>query len=271
MQHVLAFVEKAVQEASQLLLDEGKRPGGPRGSGMTAPVDSEIGAFLTRRLGTEYPDATIVCEEGGSQKGDGKRVFYIDPNDGTRDFLEGYRENSIAVGLIEDGQHKVSVVYAPFSTELTGPHGMLVTWAEGEPLRHNGEVVDLPPQEDHLTDRSVVLISTRVIGKALATNEQLLAPARLQACSSIATRLALVAIGKASAGGTILNPLRPWDYAAAQGLLQAAGGDLVGNEGKPIAWKGIETIEPPQTIYFGARNTALAIEVVHRMDPLLTA
>lgn len=121
MQEILKFVIEAVKEAGLLLISEANRPGGPRGSGGKAPVDEEIGALLTQRIGSQYPDATIVCEEGGSQAGAGKRAFFIDPNDGTRDFLQGYRENSIAVGMVEGGKHRVSVVYAPFATELTGP------------------------------------------------------------------------------------------------------------------------------------------------------
>lgn len=269
MQTMLDYVESIVREASQLLIDEVQRPDGPRGEGMKADVDAEIGAFLTERLGRQYPDAGIVCEEGGSKDGKGKQVFYVDPNDGTRDFLLGRRENSISVGLAENGEITLGVVYAPFATELTGPEGMMITWAKGEPIRHNGTTVEPLSSPNDIQDDSVILISTRVQGEKLDANEKLLAPATLKACPSIATRLCLAAVGKVTAAGTAMNPLNPWDFAAAQGILQAAGGDVVGNEGKPIEWSGVALKDKPQTIYFGARSVPFAAEIVKRLTPLL--
>lgn len=267
---MLTTVESFVREASKLLVEEVNRPGGPRGGGLKAPVDEEIGAFLTEKLGEAFPDIGIVCEEGGSRDGKGQQVFYVDPNDGTRDFLNGYRENSISVGLVQDGEIVLSVVYAPFSTPLTGPEGMMVTWAKGGPIRHNGQIVEPRPSPDSLQETSVVLISTRVQGEALQHNQELLHPATLKGCPSIATRLTLVALGRADAAGTALNPLSPWDFAGAQGLLRAAGGELVGNNGRPLAWEGTSLVDPPHNIYFGARSQALAQCVVERMKPILT-
>ncbi len=266
---MLTTVESIVREAGNLLVEEGSRPGGPRGGGMKAPVDEEIGAFLTQKLGAAFPDIGIVCEEGGSREGKGQQIFYVDPNDGTRDFLNGHRENSISVGLVQGGEIILSVVFAPFSTPLTGPEGMMVTWAKGGPILHNGQVVEPRPSPDTLQEDSLVLISTRVQGKALQRNQELLKPAKLKCCPSIATRLTLVALGHADAAGTAHNPLSPWDFAGAQGLLRAAGGELVGNEGRPLQWEGTELAGPPHNIYFGARSTVLAQSVVERMKPIL--
>lgn len=265
---MLEFVVESVKQASEYLRKEVERPGGPRGARYTAPVDAEIGAFLTERLGNQYPDAAIICEEGGSRPGQGHRAFLVDPNDGTRDFLLGHRENSIAVGLVADGKLQLGVVYAPFATPLTGPDGLLVTWAEGQPLCCNEQPVQSAAAETSLSEQSLVLISTQVTGKILEQNRALLAPAQIQYCPSIATRLALVAVGRATAAGTAQNPLQSWDFAAAQALLQAAGGDLVGEGGTPIRWQGIQPASPGQRIYFGARHTPLAQDVVHRLSTL---
>lgn len=270
MQKMLEIVTEAVYDASQYLHKEIQRPGGPRGSGLTAPVDAEIGAFLTERLGKQYPQTSIICEEGGHHQGkSGGGAFFVDPNDGTRDFLLGRRENSIAVAFVQDGKLRLGVVYAPFPTELTGDQGLLVTWAEGQPLCWNEQPVTLSPVETSLSGTSVVLISTQVQGQALEQNRTLLAPSQVKHCPSIATRLALVAIGQATAAGTAKNPLSPWDFAASQALLQATGGDLVGEQGIPLAWK--DTQPPPkQRIYFGARYTPLASDIVARLSPLIS-
>lgn len=267
---VLEVVLSAVRDAGELLRAEVARPGGPRGAGEKAPVDAEIGALLTARLLAVYPNDHIICEEGGGHVGTSERAFHIDPNDGTRDFLNGRRENAISVGLVASGRLVLGVVYAPVAVPLTGGKELLVSWALGQPLCYNGEPVAQPSaRPTTLTKESLVLISTRIQGERLEANRSALSPARVEHCASIATRCALVAIGLADAALTINHTLSSWDFAAGQALLQAAGGDIVGPDGQPIPWEGMTPA--PVMGYFGARQRELAANVSAQMAPLLTS
>jgi fructose-1,6-bisphosphatase/inositol monophosphatase family enzyme len=80
-------------------------------------------------------------------------------------------------------------------------------------------------------------------------------------CSSVATRFALVACGAADAAFTIRNPLEPWDFAAAQALIRAAGGELVGPSGAPLGWSGTRPERTYLEGYFVARSQGLAAKV----------
>lgn len=252
------------KEAGEMLAAEVKRPGGPRGAGMKAPIDNEIEHLFIQRLRDEFPDDAVISEETQGRQGRSGRAFIIDPHDGTRDFLEGRRETSISVALVEDGDFLLGLVYAPMATELTGPQGMLLSWARGDALRYQGEVLSRPPRPATLSESSVVFVSPRTRGEALEENKRRLSPASVQACPSIATRCALVALGRADAGFTLLNPLSDWDFAGAQALLRAVGGDIYGPDGAPIRWRDTASSPQMRAGYFAARHPDIAATVAER-------
>ena len=267
--HELELSLEAVREAAELLRAESRRPDGPRGSGMKAPVDEEIEALLCDRLSAAFPEDHIVSEESGGRKGTNNRAFHIDPHDGTRDFLQGRRETSISLALLEDGIFRMAIVYAPLSVPLLGGSEMLVSWCEGGELLHDGQPVQAPTPKRELDEDSLVLISTRVRGESLAANQRAMAPARLEACASIATRMALVAIGVADVAMTLNHRIQTWDLAGGQALVQAAGGEVVDPDQQPHSWSGRDIELSPRLGYFGARDLALAQNTASRMLPLL--
>ncbi|HIA02648.1 MAG TPA: hypothetical protein EYN66_12190 [Myxococcales bacterium] len=260
----LECVIDTVKQSGALLLAEDVRPGGVRGVGSKAPVDEEIGRLICETLHSHFPNDSLQCEEGGGYIGSSLRAFVIDPNDGTRDFLLGHRENSVSVGMVDNGELVLGVVYAPFASELTGPDGLFVCWAKGEFLLWNGVELAGVSTESTLTSDSVLLVGRSVRGEILQNNLVMVEPAQIRHCSSIATRLALAAIGQASLGLTVRNPLSAWDFAGGQVLLQGAGGDLLGPSGQPIKWAGSLCSDEYLMGYFGSRSTALAQQVVER-------
>lgn len=268
LERELELLEPMVREAGEMLLAEGSRPEGPRGAGDKAEIDVEIEDFLKEALGREFRQDAILCEEGDDREGQSGRTFVLDPHDGTSDFLKGHRETSIALGLVDRGELVLGMVYAPFSTELTGDDGTFVIWAKGHALRCNGEEVDLPPAPTELGEESKVLISRKVKGAKLEENKKYLSPAEPTACASIATRCALVAVGRADAALTVRHSLSDWDIAAGQALLQGAGGDLVGPGGVKILWPG-QRAQPNDILgYFAARDVGLATKISEAFRPI---
>jgi ADP-ribosyl-[dinitrogen reductase] hydrolase len=264
----LDVIERLSRKGGQMLKAEVARPGGPRGHGYKAPVDDEIEAMFLAELLSEFPDDTVISEETGGRAGTSGRAFVLDPHDGTRDFLMGRTQTSVSVALVEDGAFLAAVVYVPRSGDLSGPDGVMVSWARGGPLRVDGQPFVPSPSTGPLSKEHKVLISPNVRGHNLKLNHDKLAPAEVVGCPSVATRMAMVAIGRAEAAFTILNPLSDWDFAAGQALLQAVGGDIVGPDGSPVQWKGIRSHPPALNGYFGARRVALATDVAARFKDI---
>jgi fructose-1,6-bisphosphatase/inositol monophosphatase family enzyme len=258
----LEVAREVVLQAGELLLREATSPRPAHGG--HNPVDAEIGALLVERLTAAFARDGVTIEEGAENRpGTSGRAWVIDPHDGTSDFNRGRRETSISVALVDRGELVLGVVHAPVPTQLTGERGLLAAWAKGEPLSKNGAEVHAPSRKK-LELGARVLLSTRLGGANLARNERAVAPAEALLCASIATRLALVAVGDADVGLTIKNGLAAWDFAGGQALLQGAGGDLVGPDGASIPWRGTRTSGTGLPGYFGARSVALAAEVARR-------
>lgn len=263
MDRELAFITEIIQEAGALLVAESLRPDGPRGAGSKMPVDTEMERLLKGHLARAFPEDAVISEETGGASGTSGRAFVIDPHDGTSDFLKGRRETSVSIGLVDRGQMVLGAVYMPIPGPMIGPEPLLVTWARGDTLRVNQEPFTPPPAPTELTQESLVLVSANLSDRRIAENSHMVAPGRALRCSSVATRWALVALGRADAGLTIFNTLAPWDFAGAQALLQSQGGDIVDGQGRPITWQGIHP-GWQAAHFFGARTPALAAEVARR-------
>jgi len=252
------------REGAELLRAEAARADGPRGAGAKAPVDDEICALLVDGLRAAFPEDAVVSEELPPLAGTSGRAFVIDPHDGTSHFLRGSRDTSISIGLVAGGELLLGVVYAPLPSPLTGPDGLLVSWARGAPLLRNGAPVAVGERPRELGPGALVLASPRMRPQVRAWNEAVLDPARLEGCGSFATRLALVATGDVAGGYTLRNQLGPWDYAGGQALLRAAGGALVDDDGDRIGWADAAPASEDRHHFFAGATLDLARELARR-------
>ena len=98
------------------------RPNGPRGHGDHADVDLEAEQLIRARLTSAFPDWGYRGEETGSSPMDPppRYVWLVDPNDGTRSFLQGYRGSSVSIALLRDCQPVLGIVYAPSAPDDDG-------------------------------------------------------------------------------------------------------------------------------------------------------
>ena len=217
-----------------MLREEFHRPGGARGEGGHAIIDELAEQEIYRLLITAFPAYGYRGEELGfkaSPKDSGRHTWVVDPNDGTSDFLRGFRGSSVAIGLLHAGRPVLGVVYAYCAPDSAGD---LIAWAEGcGPVLRNG----VPVQRawpDRATEESVVLVSTYSDLKA-EVNARTVAPMRFRATPSIAYRLAVIAVGDADATVS-LNAPNSWDYAAGHALLIGAGANLADAAGRAVTY-----------------------------------
>ena len=99
-------------ESGAILRREFHRAGGPRGYGGHADVDGEVEEFLRDRLRSAFPHDGFLGEETGSYEGLSGRRWIVDPNDGTSEFLKGYRGASVSIALVEAGQPVLGGVFS---------------------------------------------------------------------------------------------------------------------------------------------------------------
>jgi fructose-1,6-bisphosphatase/inositol monophosphatase family enzyme/ADP-ribosylglycohydrolase len=252
LRHVLTAAIEAARAAGELLRAEFHREGGIRGSGGHAPVDEEMERLLRTRLLEALPRAGFVGEETGSwtpKATSPAATWYVDPNDGTSPFIDGWRGSAVSIGLVQDGVPVLGVVHAPVAPDDGGD---LIAWAEGCVLTRNGIEVTRAALPDALGSGLVVFVSQSADRHPVA-NAECVTPARYRALPSIAYRLALTAVGEGDAA-TSLNGPTHWDVCGGHALLRAVGGELVGASGEPVRYPG-----PVGDVFGGAPGVARAL------------
>jgi myo-inositol-1(or 4)-monophosphatase len=149
-----------------------------------------------------------------------RRVWVVDPIDGTREFIDGVPEWCISVGLVEDGLPVAGGIYNPVTEELV--IGSLETGVEYQ--GRSSSVTGLPD-----LDGAVIVASRSEIGRG---EWDLLdeAPCTVRPCGSVAYKMGLVAAGQADGTWTLV-PKSEWDVAAGTALVRAAGGSVIHADG----------------------------------------
>lgn len=253
----------AARDAGALLLSEFHRGGGPRGSGSHADADIEAETLIRSRLlaGTSW---SYLGEETGAATGaDTSHVWLVDPNDGTRAFLSGQRGSSVSIALLRDGVPVLGVVFAFCYPDNEGD---LIAWAKGQPITRSGKPVTTRLADLQLARGAVVLVSQDGDRNPEA-NARCVAPARFMTLPSIAYRLALVAVGEATAAVSLSGPTS-WDYAAGHALVSAAGGVLLNARGEPITYTRDGRSSSGGRVFGGA--PAVAVLVTRPWNEALT-
>lgn len=141
-----------------------------------------------------------------------RRVWVVDPLDGTQEFVAGIPEWCISIGLVEDGE--------PVAAGLCNPAtGETFFGCIGGGVKLNGRPVGV--RERVALEGAEVLASRSEVRRG--EWEDASAPFHVRPCGSVAYKMALVAAGLSDATWT-LTPKHEWDVAAGAALIRAAGG-----------------------------------------------
>jgi myo-inositol-1(or 4)-monophosphatase len=87
-------------------------------SDIVTEADHQANRIITTVIANEFPDHTIFSEESATVEGDSDYKWVIDPVDGTGNFAHGNPQYSVSIGLLDDGEPVIGVVYVPETDEL---------------------------------------------------------------------------------------------------------------------------------------------------------
>ena len=184
-----------------------------------------------------FPDDAICAEEAtptlARAKQTGRRVWVIDPIDGTRGFAMKNGEFSVMIGLTVDRQPVVGVVYEPIPDRMTYAAlgaGCFVQRQHGEPVRCRVTTVK-SLNEATLTKSHGK--PGRVASEVTATS-----PRAVKETYSAGVKLALVARGEADIYPNTYSKFADWDICAGHVLVAEAGGTVTTLHGQPLSYGG---------------------------------
>jgi fructose-1,6-bisphosphatase/inositol monophosphatase family enzyme len=184
---------------------------------VVSAADRAAEALIVERLGAERPADGIVGEEGAARPG--ARTWYLDPVDGTYNFLSGLPIWCSALALTDSAGSVLGAVYQPTAGELwlggrdhrTTCNGEPVPRMRDQPLAHVSLASYAHPER---------LADPNVAGPTLAV---LQGAATLRMLGSGSVELAALAAGRIGVWAQLDCPA--WDWLPGEALVRAAGGD----------------------------------------------
>lgn len=200
-----------------------------RSNDFVTEVDQQAEAAIIDVLKHAYPDHGIFAEESGQQDKNAEYQWIIDPLDGTTNYVHGFPQFSVSIGLKHKKRLEAAVIYDPVSQEL-------FTAARGEGAQMNDKRIRVSGH----TGLKGALLSTgfpytdqSYLDTYLDTMKALMAPAAgIRRPGSAALDLAWLAAGRTD-GFWEFN-LNAWDIAAGALIVREAGGivtDFSGQDG----------------------------------------
>jgi myo-inositol-1(or 4)-monophosphatase len=236
MDPMLNIAIRAARKAGRIAVRSYERGGDLRineksRNDFVSEVDRACEAAIIEELRGKFPDHAILAEESGSsagRQGGDEYEWVIDPLDGTTNYLHGFPQWSISIGLRHRGLMQQAVVYDPLREEL-------FTASRGRGALLNDRRI-------RVSDRRGLdgaLIGTGIPFRdqsELTTYLSMLAAmvrdtAGIRRPGSAALDFAYVAAGRLD--GFWELHLSPWDFAAGALLVAEAGGtvtDLAGGD-----------------------------------------
>jgi myo-inositol-1(or 4)-monophosphatase len=215
---ILARIERAL-EAARLVFTR-FTPGAvateyKAGHDPVTEADRAIDAVLRQNLLRDGEGWLSEETADNPSRLDKKRVWIVDPLDGTREFVQGLPEFCVSIGFIENGSPVAGGIYNPAT------HETFIGSVESGVL-YNGK----PACASHRANLAGALVlASRSEVKRGEWKQFEGGPLQIRAMGSVAYKLALVAVGLADITFT-LTPKHEWDVAAGAALVLSAGGVL---------------------------------------------
>jgi myo-inositol-1(or 4)-monophosphatase len=183
-------------------------------------ADTAVQSRLCAELSKKYPDIQFMGEEGEKSNIDfSGSVWILDPVDGTTNLIHDYQMSAVSLGLVENGEPVLGIIYNPFTEELFYAQ-------KGKGAYLNGNKISVS-SEKTLTN-ALIAFGTSPYNKEMADvnfnmiKETYLRSGDIRRSGSAALDLAYTACGRID--GFFERNLKPWDYCAGICIVNEAGG-----------------------------------------------
>lgn len=250
----LALLERTVREAGAIARSIYERPHRTWSKKDGSPVteaDLAVNKFLGDALRTACPDYGWLSEESEDDvtRLSARRVFVVDPIDGTLAFVKRRPHFTVSAAVVEAGSAIAGVVYNPITDECFSA-------AKGHGARVNGGRI-------RVSERNDVEGCRMLASKATLNSPRWLPwpPMYVEVPNSIAYRIALVASGLFDAAITMAET-HDWDLAAADIIIREAGGVISSIEGETPAFNRATVMQPSALAAGPALHAAIRARLI---------
>jgi myo-inositol-1(or 4)-monophosphatase len=232
----LALIAEAAREAGHLAMEwlaKGAKQWEKSPNNPVTEADIACNDLLSRKLRAARPGYGWLSEETKDSVADRlqRRVFVVDPLDGTLAFIRGESGFCVSVAIVEGGESIAGAIYNPNFDELLSAH-------TGGGAKLNGEPVTVADSNS---------LACSMIGQPdvfARSNAHFWPEIRLidSVPNAMAWRMSLVAAGHWDAT-VALNDKSDWDLAAATLIIREAGGVATDRHGQPFVFNRESVIQ----------------------------
>ena len=270
LKHELDFAVDLARAAGAAILEQYKRPLDIETKNFdddAEPVtqaDRIANELIVTRLEREFPNDGILAEESvdTSRRLGKSRVWMIDPLDGTNGFIAGNGDFAVQIGLAEEGQPIVAVVYQPST-------GVLYRAVRGE-----GTWIERPqfePEQAHVSNKKNVREMRLAASRSHRSSRMNKVVQRFGfreevQRGSVGIKIGLL-IEKQCDVYIHLSPrTKQWDTCAPQLILTEAGGRMTDLFGEPLNYN-VPDVQNRNGLV--ATNGASHDQIIATLGPLL--
>ncbi|MBK7542407.1 MAG: 3'(2'),5'-bisphosphate nucleotidase CysQ [Candidatus Competibacteraceae bacterium] len=215
-------------------------------------TDADLAAHRAILAGLERltPDVPVLSEESAAvsfaERSTWRRYWLVDPLDGTKEFVQRNGQFTVNIALIEDHEPVFGVVRVP----VTG-----VCYFAARGCGAFRQEPDQPPQPISVTplqaDRPVRVVGSKSHGGPKLQKFAVKLGAHELVTIGSSLKFCQVAEGSADVYPRF-GPTSEWDTAAAQAIVEVAGGQVVSMEtGQPLRYNTKEALLNPYFIVYG--------------------
>jgi 3'(2'), 5'-bisphosphate nucleotidase len=226
-------------------------------------ADRAASEFIVSGLRTAFADDVVISEEATDdlRRTHAPRVWYVDPIDGTRDFIRGHDGFAVMIGLAVMQTPVLGVLHHPPSRRLLWAASGQGAWVQA-PDRAAQRIFCSPVERlDEV--RLVASRSNRTatidrVKDALGVSDEL-------NVGSVGLKLGLIALGERDLYVNPWSRCKSWDTCGPAAVLQEAGGRVTDLSGAPLRY---DTREPAHCGGIVASNGRIHEAAVARLAPL---
>jgi len=218
---------KAVKEGGEVLRSGFENLGDIKDKGshdIVSEFDVRSEQMILKTIKSQFPEHSILAEESGTDQNESDYTWYVDPLDGTSNFVMRNPYFSISIALALKNKVIMGVVYNPILNELFYAETGKGAFLNGTPIKvsKKSELKDAFVASAYLSEDKEIVEGLNVI-KKLALNTR-----KTVIHFSPALNLCNIARGRIDA--LVDNGTMPEDHAAGSIILTEAGG-MVQNYG----------------------------------------
>jgi 3'(2'), 5'-bisphosphate nucleotidase len=236
MERELEVAKNIAREAGRVLLEIYGSDHTVEWKGHDDPVtiaDKAANELIVAELRRQFPADGILSEEATDDaiRLSKSRVWFVDPMDGTKQFIEKIGEFSVMIGLAIDGKPVLGVVFQPTNNKMYYAAKGMGAYLE-EPL--TTKRLHVSSQTD-FSQMSAAMSRSHHSPQIDRVNAKLGIIQKIQS-GSVGLKVGILAEARAHLYLHLGSKTNQWDTCAPQAILEAAGGVMTDRNGNDLLY-----------------------------------